>query len=204
MAAGEANGTENPAWNPREIEQHRAYLMRYALLQLRDPTAAEDAVQETLLAAIQGGERYAGRSSVKTWLTGILKHKIIDHLRRQAREQPLVDADSPDEGEAEIVSASFAEDGHWRDFPSDWDAPDRSFESRQFWEVFDMCVRVMPARTARVFVMREVLELSTEEICKELGISTTNCWVMLHRARLALRACLETKWFFEQRRKAVI
>ena len=201
MAAGDAHGTENPAWNPGEIEQHRAYLMRYAMLQLRDRTAAEDAVQETLLAAIQGGERYAGRSSLKTWLTGILKHKIIDHHRRQAREQPLVDAERQDEAEVEIVSGSFAEDGHWLDFSSHWDAPDRSLESRQFWEVFEMCVRVMPARTARVFVMREVLELSTEEICKELGISTTNCWVMLHRARLALRACLETKWFFNERRE---
>ena len=195
MAASESNGTANPVWNPLEIEAHRAYLMRYALLQLRDSTAAEDAVQETLLAAIQGAERYAGRSSLRTWLTGILKHKIIDHLRRRAREQPLAEADHLDEGEGEIVSASFAEDGHWRDFPSHWDAPDRSLESRQFWEVLEICVRVMPERTGRVFVMREVLELSTEEICKELGISTTNCWVMLHRARLSLRACLETKWF---------
>ena len=197
MAAVGTNGTESPAWDPREIEQHRGYLMRYALLQLRDRTAAEDAVQETLLAAVQGGERYAGRSSLKTWLTGILKHKIIDHHRRQAREQPLLDADRPEDGETEIVSGSFAADGHWRDFPSHWDTPDRSLESRQFWEVFEICIRVMPARTARVFVMREVLELSTEEICKDLGISATNCWVMLHRARLALRACLETKWFIK-------
>ena len=197
MVAGETKGAESPAWDPREIEQHRAYLMRYALLQLRDRTAAEDAVQETLLAAVQGGERYAGRSSLKTWLTGILKHKIIDHHRRQAREQPLLDADRPEDGETEIVSGSFAGDGHWRDFPSDWETPERSLESTQFWKVFEICVRVMPARTARVFVMREVLELSTEEICKELGISATNCWVMLHRARLALRACLEAKWFIK-------
>ena len=166
--------------------------MRYALLQLRDHTAAEDAVQETLLAALQTGTRFAGRSSVKTWLVGILKHKIIDAHRRQAREQPL-----PEVGEAEpdIADAAFAEDGHWNEFPASWAGPDRSLESRQFWEVFEMCVQVMPARNARVFVMREVLELTTEEICKELGITATNCWVMLHRARLALRECLETKWF---------
>ena len=184
------------AWDAGEIERHRGYLMRYALLQLRDPSAAEDAVQETLLAALQGGARYAGRSSVKTWLTGILKHKIIDHLRRQAREEPLADPDAEsDERDVDVAGAAFTEDGHWHDFPSDWGAPDRSFESKQFWAVFEMCVQVMPARAARVFVMRELMELSTEEICKEVGISTTNCWVMLHRARLTLRECLETRWF---------
>ena len=179
-----------------EIEQHRAYLIRYAVLQLRDETAAEDVVQETLLAALQGGARYAGRSTVKTWLTGILKHKIIDQLRRRSREQPLEDTHGEAQGrEGDIADATFSEDGHWVEFPSDWGAPERSLESKQFWSIFEMCVQVMPVRTARVFVMREVLELSTEEICKELRISTTNCWVMLHRARLALRGCLETKWF---------
>jgi len=178
------------------IEEYRGYLMRYALLQLRDRTAAEDAVQETLLAALQTGTRFAGRSSVKTWLTGILKHKIIDHLRRQLRELPLEGRpEQADAGEADVADAVFAEDGHWRDFPVDWNAPDRSFESGEFWKVFEMCVQVMSARPARVFVMREILELSTEEICKELGISATNCWVLLHRARLTLRECLDTKWF---------
>ena len=194
--ATEAPGKKDDAWDPAEVEQHRAYLMRYALLQLRDETAAEDAVQETLLAALKGGTRYAGRSTIKTWLTGILKHKIIDQLRRQSRELPLEDPDAEPEGhDADIAEATFAEDGHWHDFPNDWGAPERSLESKQFWAVFEICIQVMPPRMARVFVMREVLELSTEEICKELGISSTNCWVMLHRARLTLRGCLETRWF---------
>lgn len=196
MAVTDASERPGDGTDAAAVEQHRGYLMRYALLQLRDVTAAEDAVQETLLAALQGGARYAGRSSVKTWLTGILKHKIIDHLRRQAREQPLEHPDAePEDREGDIANAVFSEDGHWHDFPSDWGAPDRSLESKQFWAVFEICVEMMPPRTARVFVMREVLELSTEEICKALGISSTNCWVMLHRARLTLRACLETRWF---------
>lgn len=196
MALTEAAGDAPEALDPARMEEYRAYLMRYALLQLRDPTAAEDAVQETLLAALQTATRFAGRSSVKTWLVGILKHKIIDSLRRQSREQPLERADAAGtDGQADIAEAAFSDDGHWNDFPSDWDAPDRSFESGEFWKVFEMCVEVMPARNARVFVMREVLELSTEEICKELGITATNCWVILHRARLTLRECLETRWF---------
>jgi RNA polymerase sigma-70 factor, ECF subfamily len=182
-------------WDGSDIETYRSYLLRYAMLQLRDTATAEDAVQETLLAALRGGHAFDGRSSVKTWLTGILKHKIIDQHRRDARQRTLHEGDLDAGDAADIADATFADDGHWQEFPADWGAPERSLESRQFWAVFEMCIQVMPARTARVFVMREVMELSTEEICKELGISATNCWVMLHRARLALRACLETKWF---------
>lgn len=194
MAASEAAGGTPETFDPKRAEEYRGYLMRYALLQLRDPTAAEDAVQETLLAALQTGTRFAGRSSVKTWLVGILKHKIIDTHRRQAREQPLPGTEG-DETDPDIADAAFAEDGHWNAFPSSWGSPERSLESTEFWTIFEMCAQVMPPRNARVFVMREVLELETEEICKELGITATNCWVMLHRARLAMRECLETKWF---------
>jgi RNA polymerase sigma-70 factor (ECF subfamily) len=107
----------------------------------------------------------------------------------------LADGDDSGRSEADAIDALFAADGHWRDAPASWGDPDRSFENREFWKVFEMCAKLMPAKTAQVFTMREVLELSTEEICKELGITTTNCWVMLHRARLSLRACLELKWF---------
>lgn len=196
MAANDANNGSGEILNPAALEPYRGYLLRYALLQLRDQVAAEDVVQETLLAAIEGSGRFSGRSSVKTWLTGILKHKIIDQLRRQSREQPLLaDGEDPERSETEAADALFAADGHWRNFPADWGDPDRSFENKKFWEVFEMCAKLMPAKTARVFTMREVLELSTEEICKELNITTTNCWVMLHRARLSLRECLEMKWF---------
>jgi RNA polymerase sigma-70 factor (ECF subfamily) len=175
-----------------ELLQHRSYLLRYALLQLRDPDLAEDVVQETLLAAVEGAGRFAGKSTRKTWLTGILKHKIIDVLRRKSREQPLA---ADDESEAEAVDALFKDDGHWRQFPANWGDPQQALENRNFWKVFEMCTQAMPARTARVFMMREVMELSAEEVCKELGLTPTNLWVILHRARLSLRECLEIKWF---------
>jgi len=195
MARSDATQDPKDTPDPVRIEAHRPYLLRYALLQLRDASAAEDAVQETLLAALQTSS-YEGRSSLRTWLTGILKHKIIDHLRRQSREAPLERPDDePQHGHADVSEALFADDGHWLNMPSEWGAPDRSLESSQFWKIFELCVQAMPARTARVFVMREVMELTTEEICKELGVSATNCWVMLHRARLSLRECLETRWF---------
>jgi len=182
------------AAHPAAIERERAYLLRYARLQLRDPALAEDAVQETLLAALEGAARFAGKSSLRTWLTGILKHKIIDHLRRAGREQSLTSADD-DRPEAEAVDALFAADGHWREFPAQWGNPDAAIESSRFWIAFDECSRRLPARTARVFMMREIMDMPTAEICKELDITATNCWVMLHRARLTLRECLELQWF---------
>ncbi|MBS1217183.1 MAG: putative polymerase sigma factor [Proteobacteria bacterium] len=181
-----------PGADHAAIERERGYLLRYARLQLRDP-AAEDAVQETLLAAIEGAARFSGKSSLRTWLTGILKHKIIDHLRRNSREQPLSSGD--DAAEADAVDALFAGDGHWRDFSADWGNPDAALENRRFWAALELCVQRLPARTARVFMMREVMEMPNEEICKALDITATNCWVLLHRARLTLRECLELQWF---------
>ncbi len=184
---------------PAEIEQHRTYLLRYASLQLRDAGAAEDAVQDTLIAALEGRDRFSGKSSVKTWLTGILKHKLIDQMRRQSREQPLVSGnDDGDYGEAEAVDALFLENGHWRQPPSDWGDPDKALENKAFMAVFEECARNMPVKIARAFTLREVMDLSTDEICKALDVSATNCWVMLHRARLSLRECLDVKWFGKQ------
>ena len=182
------------AITPEALEAERDYLLRYASLQLRNPAQVEDAVQETLLAALEGLERFSGRSTLRTWLTGILKHKIIDYLRRSGRERPL-GSDDDKRTETEIVDALFAEDGHWRGFPADWGSPAKSLENSRFWKAFELCLQRLPARTARVFTMREVMEMSTDDICQELEISTTNCWVMLHRARLTLRECLEMTWF---------
>jgi RNA polymerase sigma-70 factor (ECF subfamily) len=180
--------------SPAQIEQHRDYLLRYATLQLRDAGAAEDAVQDTLIAALEGIERFSGASSLRTWLTGILKHKIIDHLRRQSREQPLLSNDD-ERSEAEAVDALFKRDGHWDKAPGNWADPDQSLENKKFIEALEKCTQNLPAKSARVFMMRDVMDIETDDICKELNITSTNCWVMLHRARLALRECLEINWF---------
>ncbi len=184
---------------PAAIEGERGYLLRYARLQLRNPAQAEDAVQETLLAAIEGAARFSGKSSLRTWLTGILKHKIIDQLRRSAREQPFAAADD-DRAETEAIDALFAGDGHWREMPADWGSPDAALENSRFRAALELCLQRLPERTARVFMMREVMEMPTGEICQELQITATNCWVMLHRARLILRECLEQTWFDPPRR----
>lgn len=187
--------------DPSAPEAHRGYLLRFALLQLRDPQLAEDAVQETLLAALGGRGGFEGRSSLRTWLTGILKHKIADIQRRQARELPLADAlGGEDERGDDQLDALFRPDAHWAFPPRDWGDPERSLENRRFWEAFELCAKALSANAARVFMLREVQGLSTEEICKDLGITPTNCWVLLHRARMALRLCLEEKWFAGEER----
>ncbi len=179
-----------------DFQEHRAYLYRYALLQVRDASRADDVVQETLLAAIESGTSFAGRSSVKTWLTGILKHKITDLFRRQSREVQAPEAPTG-EDEQEFADHFFdtARQDHWHAFPPTWQDPERSFEQTRFWETFERCIAGLPPQTARVFAMREFMGMETADICKELSISSTNCWVILYRARMTLRDCLEATWF---------
>lgn len=177
------------------LHQQRDYLLRYAMLQLREPHQAEDVVQETLLAALEGKARFDERSALRTWLVGILKHKILDLRRKQARVIELTGADEESDPLENISSESFDDTGHWVCPPQTWASPTQTFENQKFWEMFEFCSQRMPLNSARAFMMREFMELSTEEICKELGITTTNCWVVLHRARLALRECLELHWF---------
>ena len=176
-----------------KVEALRPYLLRYASLQLRDGAAAEDAVQEALLAALAGEANFAGRSNLRTWLTGILKHKIVDAIRRQARERPASELEPEgDEGE---FDALFDRRGHWLEMPDAWEQPEGALGQKQFLAALEACLRALPQRTAQAFMMREHLGLETPEICKELGITATHCWVMLHRARMALRLCLQENWF---------
>ncbi len=177
----------------QDLQGQRNYLLRYAMLQLRDPHLAEDAVQETLVAALEGRAKFAEMSSMRTWLVGILKHKILDILRKQAREPQLNVAEG--ESEDDLIDSLFAKDGHWSTMPQTWANPEQSLENLHFWETFEMCNQRMPINTARAFMMREFMDMTTEEICQELSISTTNCWVLLHRARLSLRECIDMKWF---------
>ena len=174
----------------REVETLRPQLMRFARSQLRNDAWAEDAVSDTLLAALERPQSFSGQSQLKTWLVGILKHKVVDQLRRHTREATVLVGD---DGE-DLDDALFDESGHWRDMPREWGNPEATLGQRQFFEVLEMCVDLLPPVQGRVFLMREWLELETDEICKELSITATNLWVLLHRARLRLRECLQSRW----------
>jgi RNA polymerase sigma-70 factor (ECF subfamily) len=175
------------------VDQHGDYLYRFALSRLRDAKTAEEVLQETFVAALQSRDRFEGRSSERTWLAGILKHKILDHFRRSGREAGLADRDEPADGHPEW----FDQDGHWKldeNSPADWGDPGRALEQARFWEAMGRCLGELPSRTARAFTLREIDAEETDAICKELAITPTNLWVMLHRARLHLRRCLELRW----------
>jgi RNA polymerase sigma-70 factor (ECF subfamily) len=177
----------------QELDKHRRAMFKFAMLQLRNEPHAEDCVQEALTAAIQSADRFAGESSVRTWLIGILKHKILDHFRRSSREQALTVNDL--ESSLDDFDALFKEDGHFIDPPAAWANPEQALTQSEFFEVLERCLEALPKVTARVFTLREVMGVSTEDICKEFGITSNNCWVLIYRARMSLRECLEKRWF---------
>jgi RNA polymerase sigma-70 factor (ECF subfamily) len=191
-AAQPGAGTSPDRW----VDEHGDALYRYALAHVRHAGVAQDLVQETFLAALRSRASFAGRSSERTWLIGILKHKIGDHLRRAYRERETwAEDDSPAAG-----APLFDERGHWRHReglgPGQWGRPaDLALEDAEFWGVLERCLGALSARSAEAFVLRELDSLSTDEICKVLNVTATNLWVMLHRARMRLRRCLELSWF---------
>jgi RNA polymerase sigma-70 factor (ECF subfamily) len=176
---------------PGELEQYRTQLMRYAQWLLGSREAAQDAVQDTMLAALHAPSRFCGRSSVRTWLFGILKHKVMDTFRRQAREVPLEDDSDEDPARND---EQFSADGRWRERPSNWGDPEQTLNQKRFFEALERCIDRLPKNAARVFTMREILGMETDEICATVGITHENCFVILHRARLTLRNLLERDW----------
>ncbi len=177
--------------NPHDwLNAHGDYLYRFALSRLRDPHLAEDVVQETLLAAIKQ-PNFAEQSSARTWLTGILKHKIIDCMRKQVREIPASELLQDEEANMDDF---FDQTGHWVDKPQVWNAPEDSLQQQQFLTILQECMSRLPQKLLAIFSMRDVDEMENEEICKALQITPTNAWVMLYRARMALRKCLELHW----------
>lgn len=188
---------ESPLHDAAFMGSMRTDMLRFAQIQLRDATLAEDAVQEAFAAALDGARDFAGRSALKTWIFGILRHKIIDLIRHQSRHTNISAYCDEDTALDEAFEALFKENEHWAPHtrPRAWGDPEASLQQRQFWDVFEVCLHHLPENTARVFMMREFLEFGTDEVCTTLNISASNCHVILHRARNGLRRCLETGWF---------
>ena len=174
-----------------QVETLRPQLLRFARTQLRNDAWAEDAVSESVLAALERPQAFAGQSQLKSWLVGILKHKLVDQLRRHLREATTLAGDDAVDFDDDL----FLPDGHWRDAPRDWGDPDAALNRVEFFEILQACCDHLPPVQARVFMMREWLELDSQEICRELAITPANLWVLLHRARLRLRDCLQARWF---------
>jgi len=178
----------------------RPALLRYASLQVREAAVAEDLVQNTLVAALQSLGSFRGESAPATWLIGILKRQIIDHYRRMTRETPLPVSGAGDdpEGDADLLDRLFASDGHWVTKPSVWADPEASLQQEAFLGVLEACLKGLAGQSGRVFALREIMELEPEEICKDLKLTQSNYWVLMHRARLRLRQCVERGWIVER------
>ena len=176
-----------------QLEAMRPQLVRFAQLQLRNEALAEDAVQDALVAVLEQPERFAGHSSLRTYVTGILKFKIIDNLRASTRESQIETSD--EQSEDDVIDGLFIANGHTRAMPRQWGDPEATLEQIDFFKVLEVCLEKLPAKSARIFMLREWLELETDEICKELAITPANAWVLLYRARVRLRQCLDLNWF---------
>jgi|JI9StandDraft_2_1071091.scaffolds.fasta_scaffold100824_1 RNA polymerase sigma-70 factor (TIGR02943 family) len=190
--AGETRNLDPERW----VDEHGDYLFHYALSRVREPARAEDFVQEALLGGLRSADRYQGRSSERTWLTGILKNKLLDHFRKAGRETNFTDLEFfAEEEDRAFENQEFPD--HWNSAsaPSEWNQAGEALDREQFWRVFHECSGKLPERIARVFLLREVDGMTGEEICSSLNITPNNLWVMLHRARLALRGCLQLNWF---------
>jgi RNA polymerase sigma-70 factor, ECF subfamily len=174
----------------------RRDMLRFAELQLRDSHAAEDVVQESIEAALKHATTFAGGSTLKTWVFAILKNKIIDHVRQRDRTVAISALVEEGEDWDQKLDELFTERGFWKEGtrPASWPDPEQSMASKQFWTVFEVCLDHLPKQTARVFMMREFLGFESNEICDQVGLTTSNCHVILHRARMRLRECLETGW----------
>ncbi|MCI0446284.1 sigma-70 family RNA polymerase sigma factor [bacterium] len=214
ISADEPNAVKNSEQahmlsNPEKwVDHHGDYLFRYALLRLRNKQLAEEVVQETFLAALQSRNKFAGQSSERTWLIGILKHKVIDHFRKTSKEVPLEDPGTLGFESEEPFRRTGEWVGHWAEkaAPLDWQADAiKLLEQKEFREVLNQCLSSLPPRLAQVFVLREIEEMSAGEICQTLNITEANLWVMLHRSRMQLRRSLEVNYFRPkaEQRKAI-
>jgi RNA polymerase sigma-70 factor (ECF subfamily) len=180
------------------LAAHGDYLYRFAMKHLHNTALAEDAVQDTLLAALKAKDKYGGGSSVRTWLTGILKHKIVDIIRKQSREAAYPgDTGDGIEQMENLDKILFDARGEWTVPQTSWGNPESVLEQERFWHAFTACLDDLPPKLAQLFSLRELSGLQTAELCEAMNITSSNVWVILHRARLALKECLEGTWLKE-------
>jgi RNA polymerase sigma-70 factor (ECF subfamily) len=195
-------GEDKKSLDPhRWVEQHGDYLFNYAFVRLNDREKAEDLVQETFLAGLKAQKNFEGRSSERTWLISILKRKIIDTYRKQSGKKES----TMTEYESEISDGDFYRTGepfrgYWQEGKGPHSRsllPEGEMEQEELMEIIRLCISLLPPHMASAFVMKMIDESESEEVCKELGITASNLWVMLHRARLKMRECIESRWLKE-------
>lgn len=171
------------------LETHGDVMFAFAFSRLRDRDTAEDVVQEAFLGALRNLKMLSKPGSEGAWLMGILKKKVVDKIREKSKKAMSLD------GEDQVVSRLFDENGNWSDSARKAGSLKLdALEQSEFRELFELCLQALPGHQSAVFVLKEVQQENTEAVCKELGISSTNLWVLMHRARLRLAECIKTRW----------
>lgn len=190
---------EDQLHNPAFLQDLRQQMIKFAFLQLSSLPQAEDVVQEALTSAFQHLDSFKGRAAFKTWVFAILKNKIIDVIRQKSRLVAMSELFKDEESELSI-DALFDASGHWHKYeaPQAWQSPEEMMEQADFWIIFEACLNHLPAKYAQVFMLREVIELSSNEICSKLELSISNFNVLMYRSRTRLRECLENKWLLKE------
>jgi RNA polymerase sigma-70 factor (ECF subfamily) len=174
------------------VDRYGDYLYGFAMSRLRNPDAAHDCVQDTFLAAIKALDRFDGRRDIKFWLRGIMRNKIVDHIRRSVKENKV---DIQAEDEALIESFWFKYSGIATTNPDPWQFnPRKHYDNSEFWVVFDRCIEQVKEPARQAFILRVLEDLSTEEVCKVMNVTSNYLWVLLHRARAQLKTLLEANW----------
>lgn len=179
------------------VNEHGDYLFGFAMSKLKDKMLAEDMVQETLVSAISAADRYQATASIRTWLTTILRNKIVDFWRSRGRETTATDLMSVMDDETS-VDDFFDHTGRWADMPNKYPDPDAALESKQFWQIFGHCISRLKPQQAEIFLAREVYGMDNEEISQSHAISMSNVFVLMHRARIAMGKCLEIHWIKQE------
>ncbi len=159
---------------------------------MKNTHVAEDLVQDTLLAAITAKNTFRNQSTIRTWLTGILKHKLIDYFRSQGRE--IIMADLVDQAYEGYLDGFFRANGRWIEKPDTFPSPELAFQQKEFWKIFQQCLSGLKPKQVEVFLAKEIHGMSNEDICKSFSLNSTNVWVLMHRARLSLIKCLKIHW----------
>lgn len=184
---------------PEFLMELRQQMLKFSILQLSSVQEAEDVVQEALTSAFQYADSFTGRSAFKTWVFAILKNKIVDLIRKKSRLVPISELFHDEENELSIDEL-FDASGHWHKYerPKAWQSPEEMAENQDFWLIFNSCLSHLPAKYAQVFMLREMIELSSDEICEKLKLTVSHLNVLMYRCRTKLRECLENKWLLKE------
>lgn len=175
------------------VESYADSLFNYAIVRTGERDVARDLVQETFLSALENVRNFRGESSERTWLFSILKNKVIDYYRKKGANKTVSEFSLAGEESEDFF---FDEAGHWKStlLPTDWGAIPDEARGNEFMEILRKCLARLTAQSRGAFTLKYIEEMESEEVCKELGVSSSNYWVIIHRAKLQLRHCMEKNW----------